>query len=105
MRKVIVISVIALIHFVFSVGVAMTTFEIKGFMFGIYPQPSNDLLHRVLMILRTVLLFPFGLVAESLGPGVRFLGWPLVVLNSLLWAAIIYLLIALSVQSRKQKPV
>ena len=103
MKRVIIILLIAIIHFMLSVGLAMTTFEVSGFMFGIYPKPSNGSIHSVLTTIHTVLMFPLGLAAESLSPGMQFLGWPLVVLNSLLWAVASYMLIARLFPSRKRK--
>jgi hypothetical protein len=102
-KRIIIILIIAVIHLGLVIGLALSTFEVSGFMFGVYPQPSHGPLHGVLTTLYTVLMFPFGLVAESLSPGARFLGWPLVVLNSLLWAGVFYMLVVRSFSRQKRK--
>ena len=93
MKRVLIVLLLAVIHLGLGVVLALSTFEVSGFMFGVYPQPSDGPLHSVLTTMYTVLMFPLGLLAESLGPGVRFFEWPLVVLNSLLWAGVVYILI------------
>ena len=103
MKRTIKILLIAAIHFVVTVGLAMATFEISGFMFGVYPKPNTGALHSILITLRTVLMFPLGSVAESLGPKLSLLGWPLVVINSLLWAVVLYMLVGRLLRSRKRK--
>ncbi len=94
MKRAITILVIAVIHLVLAVGSVLKSLEFSGFIFGLYPQPEVGPFHSTLMTMHTVLMFPLGLVAESLGPGVQFLAWPLVMLNSLLWAAVLFLLLA-----------
>ena len=93
MTKAIIIIVIAIIHLGLTVGLAVSTFNMDGFMFGVYPRPDTGLLHRGLAAAYTVLMFPFGHLANSMSADVRFLGWPLVALNSLLWSALIYVLL------------
>ncbi|UCF06545.1 MAG: hypothetical protein JSV33_05830 [bacterium] len=103
MRNVIVVAAIAIIHLVLALGSAMATFEVAGFFFGVYPQPSDGILHTALKMVHTILMLPLGLVALSLGPSARFLAWPLMVLNSLLWGILIYYLATHLSEIRKAK--
>jgi hypothetical protein len=99
----IIILLLAVIHLGLVVVLALSTFEVSGFIFGVYPQPSDGPLHSVLTTMYTVLMFPFGLLADSLSPGLRFLGWPLVAVNSLLWAGVIYMVIVRWLMPRGRK--
>jgi hypothetical protein len=92
MKRVVVILIITIIHLGIAMGSYLVTFEVYGFMFGMAPKPSEGAFHSVLTTIHTVTMFPLGLVAVSLGSGARFLAWPLMVINSLLWAVVIYLL-------------
>ena len=89
MKRIVIITIIAVVHLGLALGTYFGTFEVSGFFFGVAPQPSDGIFHTTLKSTHTVLMFPLGLVAKSLGPSVRFLAWPLMALNSLLWSAVI----------------
>jgi hypothetical protein len=103
MKKVIIVVAIAIAHLVLALGSAVATFEVPGFFFGVYPHPNEGIVYTVLDTMHTVLMLPLGLVALSLGTSVLFLAWPLMLLNSLLWAVLIYYLATHLTELRKSK--
>jgi hypothetical protein len=102
MKRAIAILLIALGHLLLAVGLAQYTFEVSGFMFGLYPKLNEGTFHSTLSTAHTMLMFPLGWIADSSHSDMGVLAWPLVFLNSLLWAICIYVLVYRWLPSRKR---
>jgi hypothetical protein len=92
-KKAVIIVFTSFVHFALTIGLAIKTFDLNFVFFGIYPKPNHGTAHGTLVAAYNILMFPLGRLAESLDSSVGFLGWPLMILNSLLWAMVIYLLV------------
>lgn len=88
MRRILTIATLALMHFVAYTFCALREFDTASwFPFKWYPDES----HAIWVFLMRVLEYPFGIIANAIGPIPDFLSLPVLILNSLLWGSIAYL--------------
>lgn len=93
MKRWVAVLIVAVVHFVLVVTLSLATFELSGVFFGVWPPPSEGAWHHFMSGALVVLMFPLGPVVNLLPSALRFLAWPLVAVNGLLWATIICLLV------------
>jgi hypothetical protein len=92
MKRFVGILIIAAVHLFATLWSTMTNFKLSGFFFGVYPRHNEGAYYTIVKALSRVLLFPLGLVAMRIPSGASVFGWVLVIINSLLWALVIYFL-------------
>ncbi|MFO7914647.1 MAG: hypothetical protein R6U43_03030 [Candidatus Krumholzibacteriales bacterium] len=90
MKRLLKILATAAVHLIVTIWSVMKTFQMSGFFFGVYPRPYEGPFRSFITNLSRVLLFPLGNLAMRLPADAEFAGWTLVIINSLLWALILY---------------
>ena len=91
MKKLLKILATAAVHLIVTIWSVMKTFQVSGFFFGVYPRPDDGPFRSFVTNLSRVLLFPLGHLAMKLPADAELAGWTLVIMNSLLWALVLYI--------------
>lgn len=90
MKRLLKIIATAAVHLIVTIYSVMMTFQLSGFFFGVYPRPHEGPFRSFMTNLSRVLLFPLGHLSMRLPADSEVLGWTLVIINSLLWALVLY---------------